>query len=182
MKVFILFIIDCKCATVTANMLKRVVAIMKDSTEVQKDFDWCCRPVLKTLNIFGIPLRIREPNSNYSWIIYIIGWVFYCLNVASCLISTFFPYETGERHPAALNQQIRSTAWQWNSGVNHYNTICSFIVTHTVLLAITTVRWKDLVRVINRMEQCQQFTSDELKQFRTTFLVGFLFSILVSLN
>lgn len=177
-----LIIIDCNCAAVGDNMLKQVVAIMKDSPQVPKDFEWCCRPVLKTLNIFGIPLRIRESDSNCFWIIYFIGWILYCLNVTSCLIITFLINETGEHQPTSVNQQIRSTAWQWNTGVDRYNTICSLIVTHTVLLAITTVRWKDLVRVLHRMEQCQQFTSQEFQEFRTTFQIGLSICILVSVD
>lgn len=161
-------------------MLKSVVARMKDSSEVQKDFDWSCRPVLKTLNIFGIPLRIRESDSNCFWIVYVIGWILYCLNITSCLIVTFLSKEAGDFPTAPYKQQIRSTAWQWNTGVERYNNVCSVIVTHTVLLAITTVRWKELVQVFNRMEKCKQFTTEEFQQFRRIFQVGLAVMILVS--
>lgn len=152
-------------------MLKRVVD-SKVAVKIQNDFEWCCRPVLLILNIFGIPLWIQEPNLSSLWISYVVGWLLYFGNVLACLLITFLSYKTGNVEVATAAARSRSTAWIWNSGVSHYNTVASLIATHTVLLSITAVRWKDLVRVLSRMERSKQFAQEDFKNFHTIFLVG----------
>ena len=164
---------------VKGNMLKRIVGFTVDSSGEQANFQWSCRPVLIALNLVGIPLRMQETDPRYIWIVYIFGWILYFLNVTTCLLITFLTNETGGARSAQIEGN-RSTAWQWNSGISHYNSICSIIATHTVFLATTAVRWKDLVRVLRRMEQYDHFSTEQFKQFRNVFLVGLFFIVMVS--
>ncbi len=160
-------------------MLKHVVGFTVNQSGEQTNFQWSCRPVLLALNLVGVPLRMQEVDPRYIWIVYIFGWILYFLNVTTCLMITFLTNETGSSRSAQIDHS-RSTAWQWNSGISNYNSICSMIATHTVFLAITAVRWKDLVRVLRRMEQSHHFTVDQFTKFRSIFLVGLLFTVLVS--
>jgi hypothetical protein len=73
-----------------------------------------------------------------------------------------------------------TTASRWNEGISTYNTISSMIATHTVLLAVTAVRWGDLVRVLDRMERMNQFNLKEFSVFRAIFHVGLVFAVIVS--
>lgn len=158
-------------------MLRRLVEQVLAEDDI--NFEKCCRPILIAMNIFGIPLRMKndkDPTPLSIWIVYVYGWILYCINVASglMLIST----EKGERDTYFLSN--RTTAWQWNLGITTYNSVCSVIATHTVLLAITAVRWKDLVRIFHRMERINQFGLKEFETFRTIFRVGLFFAIIVS--
>lgn len=117
------------------------------------------------------------------WIGNIFGWFLYFMNVAAglvmiCIESEFENVASGNGKLVLNN---RTTAWQWNSGISTYNTVCSTIAIQTVLLAITAVRWKDIARVLNRMERINQFSVKEFSHFRTIFRLGLLAIIIVSI-
>ena len=164
-------------------MLRRIVAqVLASSIEETINFEKCCRPVLIVMNFLGVPLRMKNKEDNptplSAWLVYIYGWILYCINVASglLLIST----EKGEKDNYFLSN--RTTASQWNLGISTYNSVCSAIATHTVLLAITAVRWKDLVRIFHRMERINQFSLKEFENFRTIFRTGLFFALIVSVE
>ena len=162
-------------------MLRRMVAQVMTSSGETINFDKCCRPVLIVMNFLGIPSRMKNnedyPTSLSVWLVNIYGWILYCIHVASglLLIST----EKGEKDNYFLSN--RTTAWQWNFGITTYNNVCSTIATHTVLLAITAIRWKDLVRIFHRMERINQFNLKEFENFRTIFQTGLFFALIVSI-
>ena len=163
-------------------MLRRKVAQVLASSDETINFEKCCRPVLIVMNFLGVPLRMKNKEDNptplSAWLVYIYGWILYCINVASglLLIST----EKGEKDNYFLSN--RTTASQWNLGISTYNSVCSAIATHTVLLAITAVRWKDLVRIFHRMERINQFSLKEFENFRTIFRTGLFFALIVSVE
>jgi len=162
-------------------MLRRIVEQVFDSSvkDVTINFEKCCRPVLIAMNIFGIPLRMKNTDDLTTfpfWIIHIFGWILYCLNVASGLI--LISIEKREKNQFFSNN--RTTAWQWNLGITAYNSVFSSIATHTVLLAITTVRWKDLARIFHRMERINQFGLEDFQAFSAIFRSGLFFAIIVS--
>ena len=167
-------------------MLRKIVAQKLGSSDEQMmSFKWCCRPVLMAMNIFGIPLRMKEgkDESNFwTWMVYIFGWILYSVNVTTGFIIIFLIPDaenvSSSVTPAVLNNS--TTASQWNNGISTYNTVSSLIATHTVLLATTAVRWEDLVRVLDRMERVNQFTQKEFAVFRTIFCTGLVLAIIVS--
>ncbi len=152
--------------------------------EMMTSFKWCCRPVLIVTNIFGIPLKMKEDEPSYSaWMVYIFGWILYCMNVATGLIIIILCKDAGNvssLSPASEEFSNSTTASQWNEGISTYNTVFSMIATHTVLLAVTAVRWEDLVRVLDRMERMNQFNLEEFSLFRAIFHAGLIFAIIVS--
>lgn len=164
-------------------MLKRLVGHFVNSPDEIVNFEWCCRPVLVAINLFGIPLRMHKSENTIAiWIINIFGWILYFTNVAAGLMMIYLDSEMVNQ--SVNNESIlnnRTTAWQWNSGISTYNNVCSTVSIQTVLLAITAVRWKDLVSVLERMERTNQFTPKELTHFRATFRLGLLVIIFVSI-
>lgn len=165
-------------------MLKRIVGYFPGSPDETVNFEWCCRPLLIAMNLFGIPLRMHEADESILvWIGNIFGWFLYFMNVAAGLIMICI--ESEFENVASANGKLvlnnRTTAWQWNSGISTYNTVCSTIAIQTVLLAITAVRWKDIARVLNRMERINQFSVKEFSHFRTIFRLGLLVIIIVSI-
>ena len=169
-------------------MLRKIVERQASSSDEQMmSFEWSCRPVLIVANIFGIPLKMKgekEDEPSYSaWMVYIFGWILYCTNVTTGL-TVIFLCENAENVPSLSSGSgvfnNGTTASQWNSGISTYNTVSSMIATHTVLLAITAVRWEDLVRVLHRVERMNQFTRKEFSVFRAIFRVGLVFAIIVS--
>ncbi|XP_032788724.2 uncharacterized protein LOC116926054 [Daphnia magna] len=162
-------------------MLKRIVGYFPGSPDETVNFEWCCRPLLIAMNLFGIPLRMHEADESILvWIGNIFGWFLYFMNVAAGLIMICI--ESEFENVASANGKLvlnnRTTAWQWNSGISTYNTVCSTIAIQTVLLAITAVRWKDIARVLNRMERINQFSVKEFSHFRTIFRLGLLVIII----
>jgi hypothetical protein len=152
--------------------------------QMMMSFKWCCRPVLIVTNIFGIPLKMKEDEPGYSaWMVYILGWLLYCTNVAIGLIIIIICQDAGNvssLSPDSEEFNNSTTASRWNEGISTYNTISSMIATHTVLLAVTAVRWEDLVRVLDRMERMNQFNLKEFSVFRAIFHVGLVFAVIVS--
>jgi len=161
-------------------MLRRLVEKVLDSSRDETiNFEKCFRPVLIAMNICGIPLGMKntdDPTTLPVWMVYIFGWILYCLNVASGLM--LISIEKREKSPFITNN--RTTAWQWNFGITTYNNVVSSIATHTVLLAITTVRWKHLACIFHRMERMNQFGLKDFEAFRTIFRIGLFFAITVS--
>ena len=167
-------------------MLRKIVAQKLGSSDEQMmSFKWCCRPVLMVMNIFGIPLRMKEgkDESNFcTWMVYIFGWILYSVNVTTGFIIIFLIPDAENVSSSVTSAVLNNstTASQWNNGISTYNTVSSLIATHTVLLAITAVRWEDLVRVLDRMERVNQFTQKEFAVFRTIFSTGLVLAIIVS--
>lgn len=173
--------------TVERNMLRKRVARQTSCSsdeQMMMSFKWCCRPVLIVTNIFGIPLKMKKEEPSYSaWMVYILGWILYCTNVAIGLIIIILCQDAGNvssLSPDSEEFNNSTTASRWNEGISTYNTISSMIATHTVLLAVTAVRWEDLVRVLDRMERMNQFNLKEFSVFRAIFHVGLVFAVIVS--
>ncbi|XP_057368101.1 gustatory and pheromone receptor 39a-like [Daphnia carinata] len=161
-------------------MWRRIVGYFSESPDETINFEWCCRPLLVAMNLFGIPLGMHEADESIRvWISNVFGWILYFMNVATGLIMICI--ESEFENVASVNgksiEDNRTTAWQWNSGISTYNAVCSTIAIQTVLLAITAVRWKDLARVLHRMERINQFSPKEFSHFRTIFRLGLLVAI-----
>jgi hypothetical protein len=161
-------------------MLRQLVDKVLDSFKDETiNFEKCYRPVLIAMNVCGIPLGMKntdEPTTLPVWMVYIFGWILYCLNIVSGLM--LISIEKREKSPFFTNN--RTTAWQWNYGITTYNSVFSSIAAHTVLLAITTVRWKHLDRIFHRMERINQFGLKDFEAFRGIFRSGLVFAIIVS--
>ena len=128
-------------------------------------FDKSLNVAVTGMRIFGIPLDVSSIRSPYLrfWSVW-FGRIFFITNFALNII-IFNETMDGE------SVKVFTTS-DWNKFIAELNFSIALIMTNIALLGWMGPNWKELVKVLHRIERLDLFQPDDYKMFTRYFNIG----------
>jgi len=136
------------------------------------NFDWSLHVSVTGLRLLGIPLDssgIQSPLFRY-WSI-IIGWIVLIGNLGGNLAII----------TDLVGRQLVSkstTTTDWNLLINQLNFAFFFVTNHAGFFFCTASNWREMRRILGRIENLCLFNAEDHRKFRRIFTIG-NFAVLV---
>lgn len=112
------------------------------------DLDYCFRPLMWWMNVFGIPLHLKQKGSRCRRSIVILGSIIYYILNLGCNCFVF----VDRALPKIIGN--RTTTADFNTFIDYLNFFWFTITTHAILLVIGSFRlWNGLTECLCRLEQ-----------------------------
>ena len=159
----------------------------KNSDQRLMNFEWSCKPILCSMRLLGIDLKLSESQTNDCKMKCRSSIFTTCVGLFSFLVnltfSSFFCYYrlfiyADDPRIQALRKNSTSTLF-WNSTIDSLNTSFITLGVHFFLLASTIVNWNDLADVLRKMEKQNFFKLKVYREFRRVCDWGLCFILVV---